>query len=359
MNLNSISEFKKCAEFLRNENGEYCFICYDCGQYFDNNLTIIQHIELVHINSNTVENKFDLQNVHQAVELKCMPPLTSTLNTNIRLTTNIQQTPAHTIPCVRCNNYFKFKSDLDMHMETVHNKICEQENIIEKLHTKRYQNQYKFKCNHCEQKFSHDFRLELHRKSHLIRESETTYFHQDTESTHHYDDSDNLNVDTKNNFKEKPKTRGKSLPYRAYTNLTFECFICKKNFKKRQSLKQHMDVHNEIRKYKCQQCSFAAKSSCYLRQHTRFVHEKQKHIYVCKICSISFQYKYIYDKHMLQHTDKKWQCFKCGLSFYTENEMNKHDRNTHVYTRKYSCQCGKSFKFNSKLTRHMKTHLNR
>lgn len=254
-------------------------------------------------------------------------------------------------------------------METIHNIFNEQESIIEKFRSERYQNQYEFKCNQCNQSYPHEYRLELHEKSHFYREKKTRIYNQQEyhESTF-ADDYTNTNDTIKN----KPiRSRGflplpfrRPLPLTSPPNpVTFECFICKKQFKMRNYLRNHMKIHIEIREYQCEKCSFASKTRCYLKQHIRYVHEKKKYVHKCNICSRSFIYKYLCDRHVrLKHSNNEtFQCFTCGSVFSTEIKLKKHERDIHYSIKKHSCpDCGKLFKYNGyKLTRHMKTHSKR
>ena len=53
------------------------------------------------------------------------------------------------------------------------------------------------------------------------------------------------------------------------------CDICKKVFKSKVSLRNHIQIHKEI-KYPCTQCEYKATQKGHLKKHIHSFHEKSK-----------------------------------------------------------------------------------
>ncbi|XP_051967272.1 zinc finger protein 83-like isoform X2 [Xyrauchen texanus] len=66
----------------------------------------------------------------------------------------------------------------------------------------------------------------------------------------------------------------------------FQCEICDRPFKRHQSLKIHMCVHQRIRNYHCRVCGRGFYKGCHLREHLR-IHTGEKP-YGCKKCGKCF-----------------------------------------------------------------------
>ncbi|XP_061832885.1 uncharacterized protein [Nerophis lumbriciformis] len=87
-------------------------------------------------------------------------------------------------------------------------------------------------------------------------------------------------------------------------------------------------------------------------------HTNNKH-FDCSECGKSFKWKSNFTRHVRTHTgtgEKPFTCSVCKKSFSTKQIMTTHMR-THNGEKHFTCSvCGKSFFQNCNMTRHMRTH---
>ena len=123
------------------------------------------------------------------------------------------------------------------------------------------------------------------------------------------------------------------------------------------NIKEVKDNKADSKSFKCKVCNkkFAYMSSlkCHEKRHTGSAP------YICEICGENF-YKLAHMKrHLARHAKNNegvFSCDKCGKVFLRESLLKRHSL-THLGLNPYRCTlCHKSFKYNSNLTRHMKSH---
>eukprot|EP00092_Neocalanus_flemingeri_P017324 GFUD01018737.1.p1 GENE.GFUD01018737.1~~GFUD01018737.1.p1 ORF type:complete len:886 (+),score=196.54 GFUD01018737.1:76-2733(+) len=137
---------------------------------------------------------------------------------------------------------------------------------------------------------------------------------------------------------------------------TLECEICKKLFLKIGDLNQHMKTHSEERqKVTCPDCNAEVIN---LRQHVRFVHEKDLP-FKCKksSCKTRFSSKHALHKHMESvHEGKR---FECPLCLKMVTSLRNHTRIVHEKIRAHECPlCQKTFQSRPHLRNHVtRVHL--
>ena len=137
----------------------------------------------------------------------------------------------------------------------------------------------------------------------------------------------------------------------------FSCQICRKTYCNKQSLNQHMKVHDESKALKCDVCFklFSHKSG--LTRHYR-IHTGEKP-FACQVCDKKFSQKssllnhqavhsdvrpfkcsicpegkyfktkHLLRTHMLYHGEPKFSCFYCDYKSYTKSQLNCHE-STHL-----------------------------
>ena len=205
----------------------------------------------------------------------------------------------------------------------------------------------------------------------------------DTDSfTEHYKECAISMIRQRGNFYRKSKnnraydkvvcdTCGKSmmrtsLPMHMQTHTdreTLECSYpgCNKKLLGRQSLENHLTrVHSEqqTKRLHCEHCGKNIfKSLGELKNHIRFVHEKQSQDIKCTECELVFARRHQMVNHRnLIHFPDKYRCSTCLKSFGTEFQLKKHSR-SHQDIKNYGCDvCGKRLASSSSLIEHKRLH---
>lgn len=118
----------------------------------------------------------------------------------------------------------------------------------------------------------------------------------------------------------------------------FQCQLCTKAFKRKNSLNKHESIHNLDHKkeeIKCNECLKTFKQKYNLIAHTNRYHSENSGIlrpFKCQFCISRFKLKHNLNKHMKSlHANKlKFQCALCPLAIQTSADpfgACKHKRN--------------------------------
>ena len=104
----------------------------------------------------------------------------------------------------------------------------------------------------------------------------------------------------------------------------FTCNLCIKSFRRKQHLKEHIQMKHTDQRFSCNECDFEAKMSHGLKRHIRIVHQgfkvkcdqcsfetceisrlnnhkRRKHEMLnfhCDVCDLSVKNKYLYQLHI-------------------------------------------------------------
>lgn len=160
------------------------------------------------------------------------------------------------------------------------------------------------------------------------------------------------------------------------------CTHCGKFFKRADTLKKHILMHEGAKPFKCTVCEKAYRQSFLLKDHLRS-HRKEKYIcnecgkelssyntlnvhmkyhsgvknYRCHLCDSNFTLSGHLKEHLKIHTDEKlFPCLICPKRFRSKGLVTIHNR-THSKERPYKCdRCPKAFPSASKLTLHIRSH---
>ena len=110
----------------------------------------------------------------------------------------------------------------------------------------------------------------------------------------------------------------------------------------------------KLRSFKCPTCDHRARSEKERNQHHKTVHGELK----CAVCEDTFDTPSGLHRHKYKHTNLNFICETCGDKFSFSSQLKDH-RIKHLTSKGHTCfakNCGKSFKNNSSLVRHLQTH---
>lgn len=134
----------------------------------------------------------------------------------------------------------------------------------------------------------------------------------------------------------------------------YKCRFCSQGFHQRGNLKAHERCHTGEKPFVCPHCGKAFAENGNLKSHIRF-HTGERP-YSCDYCSKKFRTHYSHKIHVRSHTQERpFECDDCGKSFNCSGKLRIHKR-IHTGHRPYKCDCGASFIDSSRLKRHSKTH---
>ena len=110
----------------------------------------------------------------------------------------------------------------------------------------------------------------------------------------------------------------------------------------------------KLHSFKCPSCDHRARSEKERNQHHKTAHGVLK----CAICEDTFDTPSGLHRHKYKHSDLNFTCETCGDKFPFSSQLKDH-RIKHLTGKGFTCfakDCGKSFKNNSSLVRHLQTH---
>ena len=155
-------------------------------------------------------------------------------------------------------------------------------------HKRTHTGEKPYKCNICDQQFSHLNTLKYHKRTHTG---------------------------------EKP----------------YECNICKRNFRHVAHLKSHILVHNGVRPYKCDLCSESFQHMVHLNDHNRAKHNQPKIKCTWDGCNAKFNNYSGRMKHIkIHHDPTPYHCDQCNRKYALKRELDHHKRKHEIMkTRKF------------------------
>lgn len=280
--------------------------------------------------------------------------------------------------CILCSKRFPTHKNLQDHMRCAH------------------ANSRTFPCTICHKEFTLKATLKVHIRRFHDKTTERVRLHQEKSTQLHQ-------------YQEQKET--------VYITL-YECYVCKKDFRMRQTLRihfklhmrhkarvlcticgrqftkaaliHHMEIHTngKSKPHKCTTCDKSFRVRRSLLHHNRTVHQlyADKGQPLCKVCGKLFDNKLLLYNHMKIHPaekdDHKFICTICDYSTKTSthlrNHMQKHGERKHecnichkkttaitlqqhlrrhTKPRNYKCTiCDKAFFAPSASNSHMKTH---
>lgn len=134
----------------------------------------------------------------------------------------------------------------------------------------------------------------------------------------------------------------------------YECSLCDKSFNHPFSLKRHLKQHSSEKHYACEDCGKFFPFNFSLIRHRR-IHDVREE-FVCNICQKKYKWKNDLERHTKIHNNehKSYKCETCDKVFNRKFSYVQHQQK-HNSGKLHLCQCGKTYKFQSCLSRHIKT----
>uniref|UniRef100_A0A182MQD8 Transcription factor grauzone n=1 Tax=Anopheles culicifacies TaxID=139723 RepID=A0A182MQD8_9DIPT len=129
-----------------------------------------------------------------------------------------------------------------------------------------------------------------------------------------------------------------------------QCPVCEMKLRTKVTLVQHMDMHQNPDKYRCEVCGEVFQN---MKEHMQNKHEERQ--FSCDLCGSKFPFKKRLVVHMKKmHAEKNVTCDQCQKSF-TRYTIEDHRRSVHMA--RFVCEhCPKTFKIRFRLHKHMQEH---
>uniref|UniRef100_A0A182JQP8 C2H2-type domain-containing protein n=1 Tax=Anopheles christyi TaxID=43041 RepID=A0A182JQP8_9DIPT len=129
-----------------------------------------------------------------------------------------------------------------------------------------------------------------------------------------------------------------------------QCPVCEMKLRTKVTLVQHMDMHQNPDKYRCEVCGEVFQN---MKEHMQNKHEERQ--FSCDQCGSKFPFKKRLVVHMKKmHAEKDVTCDQCQKSF-TKYTIEDHRRSVHMD--RFVCEhCPKTFKIRFRLHKHMQEH---
>ena len=272
--------------------------------------------------------------------------------------------------CVQCGAAFSQKTHLRIHIQNVHEKV---KHFVCHLCGKGFADKSRLQnhvdtrhsepatCDICLANFSSKISLYRHHMSshkNYPLSMDTTQFEFCSEcgmpclnkialKKHQYMHQN------KDKYVKKTQAKGMQADFQP-------CGMCKKQFRSKASLDQHIRViHHKIKGFVCHFChkSFGYKKT--LDGHISVMHENSG-AFPCEICGKKFAVKSGLQQHLttVHLKEEKFKCEMCDKSFTRKDYFQVHIRSVHEKAKPYICEhCGSPFSQMGDMYRHVrKTH---
>ena len=133
-----------------------------------------------------------------------------------------------------------------------------------------------------------------------------------------------------------------------------KCDECGKVFSKNASLRQHMPIHTNERRFKCEFCGKSFIQSDHLTSHMQ-THTGER-AFMCSICRQFFTRGASLARHMRIHTaERHFLCAICRSSYACRSQLNRHMQTHRAGGSIFSCNmCSMSFSSRILLLLHMR-----
>ncbi|XP_063700733.1 zinc finger protein weckle-like [Culicoides brevitarsis] len=194
---------------------------------------------------------------------------------------------------------------------------------------------FKFHCEICQRKFISEKKLKQHSISHLPANEKMVH------PCPHCDKKFTKSVNVVAHIKA------------VHIGLRpFICESCGRPFQSKGALKDHQITHSDEHPWACSQCPKRFKNQARLKTHED-IHNTTS--YICPHCGLALNTKRTLKMHLVVHSEeKKYKCNYCGNEFKRSKALKNH-LILHTGLRPYSCPfCNKTFANGSNCRSHKK-----
>ncbi|XP_062547256.1 zinc finger protein 572-like [Armigeres subalbatus] len=237
-------------------------------------------------------------------------------------TNNIKAKPIPKTKCELCDKSFRTRSLYVMHLQNKH-PSSDELMFTCTLCPKRFPSERKAKlhalvhlpsdqklvhpCKYCDKKFSKLVNVQAHIKA--VHIGERPYICEECGKA----------FGTKGALKEHQITHSDEKPY--------QCAHCPKKFKNLPRLKTHEDIHNATL-YVCPHCGLQLNTKRTLKMHM-VVHSDQKK-FKCQYCGNEYKRSKALKNHLILHTGlRPYQCPFCEKTFANGSNCRSHKKKAH------------------------------
>ncbi|XP_028171072.1 gastrula zinc finger protein XlCGF26.1-like [Ostrinia furnacalis] len=141
-----------------------------------------------------------------------------------------------------------------------------------------------------------------------------------------------------------------------HTRSPLQCDICKKMYKSKGTLIEHLKHHSDVKPFTCEKCAASFYSQVSLYAHIKRVHRNIKPEFKCPTCGYKCSRNVTLKKHIVKHATFIHGCNICGRFYDNSDDLASHQK-LHTKEKSICFQCNRIFCNEKSLKRHKReTH---